>query len=75
MNLRALNRGILPGSMSDRTKAVDSFRRVRLFSKAHPDAVVIPGHDPFTWDDVERSLGGQLMEARRGIGRRNDVPA
>lgn len=61
---RALEGGILPGSLSAPAKARASLASVRAFAAANPDAIVQFGHDPATWHATSRQIL-QLHGAQR----------
>ena len=55
----ALQRNILPGSLSAPKLARESLARVATFAAARPDAIVQFGHDPNTWQETSDTILAQ----------------
>jgi glyoxylase-like metal-dependent hydrolase (beta-lactamase superfamily II) len=46
---RTIDESLVPPLFEDEALYRDSLRRIQGYVREHPDAVVIPGHDPETW--------------------------
>lgn len=53
---QALERQLLPGSLSAPALARVSLQRVRRFAEARPSAILQFGHDPDTWEATSRAI-------------------
>lgn len=50
---RALDEGTMPMYLTDEEGFRDSLSALRRWADSHPEALVIPGHDPTLWDTLE----------------------
>ena len=51
--LRSIDEGILPMLTDDDRASRGSMAQIKAFRDAHPDAVVVPTHDPDAWRALE----------------------
>ncbi len=52
--LRTIRGDAMPLLMADEHRFKVSLQEIRLYDQRHPDAVIVPGHDPETWPRLER---------------------